>query len=326
LPISEVIADRVEEDANVTIPLVYHPAYNITAFGLERLHPFDGRKYRRIHDALIARGLLLRGDFVRPRPARRFDLLKVHTPAYLQTLNSPEILAGILEVAVVRRLPRWLIDWRILRPMRYATGGTILACRLALKHGIAINLGGGYHHAADSWGGGFCVYADVPLAAKILHQEGKIKRLLVVDLDAHQGNGTAALFHGWDWAFMFDLYERDIFPARKEPEDYSLPVGSGLTGREYLGIVRDTLPKALDAVRPDLVIYNAGSDPFVGDPLAGFRLSRSDLAERDLLVVSSVRERGIPVAMVLSGGYSAESWGIHADAIEGILTRFDLGS
>jgi histone deacetylase 11 len=166
----------------------------------------------------------------------------------------------------------------------------------------------------------------VPLAAMILHQEGKIERLLVVDLDAHQGNGTAAIFHGWDWAFIFDLYERDIFPARKEPEDYPLPVGSGLTGSEYLGIVSDTLPKALDAVRPDLVIYNAGSDPFVGDPLASFRLSRSDLAERDLMVVSFVRERDIPVAMVLSGGYSAESWAIHADAIEGILTRFDASS
>ena len=307
----------------MTIPLVYHPAYNITAFGLERLHPFDSRKYRRIHDALIARGLRRRGDFVRPRPVSQRDLLNLHSPEYLRSLRSPKTLARILEVPIVVTLPGWLVNWRILRPMRFATSGTIQACRLALDHGIAINLGGGYHHAADSWGGGFCVYADVPLAAKILHQEGRIKRLLVVDLDAHQGNGTAALFHGWDWAFMFDLYERDIFPARKEPEDYPLPVGSGLTGREYLGIVRDTLPKALDAVRPDLVIYNAGSDPFVGDPLAGFRLSRSDLAERDLLVVSSVRERGIPVAMVLSGGYSAESWRIHADAIEGILTRFD---
>jgi histone deacetylase 11 len=308
------------------IPLVYHPAYNITAFGLERLHPFDGRKYRRIHDALVDRGLRRRRDFVRPRPISQRELLNLHSPEYLRSLRDPKTLARILEVPIVGRLPGWLVDWRILRPMRFATSGTIQACRLALDHGIAINLSGGYHHAADGWGGGFCVYADVPLAAKILHQEGKVKRLLVVDLDAHQGNGTAAVFHEWDWAFMFDLYERDIFPAHKEPEDYPLPVGSGMTGSEYLEIVRDALPKALDAVRPNLVIYNAGSDPFVGDPLAGFRLSRSDLAERDLLVVSSVREREISVAMVLSGGYSAESWGIHADAIEGILTRFDPAS
>jgi histone deacetylase 11 len=307
----------------VTVPLVYHPAYNITAFGLERLHPFDSRKYRRIHDALTARGLRGRGGFVRPRPVRKLDLLKVHTPEYLQTLRSPQVLAGILEVPVVSRLPKWVIDWRILRPMRYATGGTNLACRLALEHGIAINLGGGYHHAAASWGSGFCVYADAPLAAKTLYDERKVSRVLVVDLDAHQGNGTAAVFQDWAWASILDLYEADLFPVRKEPEDFPLPVPPGLTGSEYLGLLREHLPKAIKAAEPDLVIYNAGSDPFMDDPLARFRLTGEDLAERDLFVVSTVRERGIPVAMVLSGGYSSESWRIHTDAIEGILTRFD---
>jgi acetoin utilization deacetylase AcuC-like enzyme/uracil DNA glycosylase len=307
------------------VPLIYHPSYNITAFGLERLHPFDGRKYRRIRDSLVARGLRRAGDFVRPLSARTADLLRVHTPEYLRSIRSRETLADILEVPIVRRLPVWLIDWRVLAPMRQATGGTILACRMALERGVAINLGGGYHHAAAGWGGGFCAYADVPLAAKILHDEGRVSKVLVVDLDAHQGNGTAAIFQDWPWASIFDLYERDIFPSRKEPEDYPLPVRSRLTGPEYLDIVRDSLPAALDAVGPDLVIYNAGSDPYADDPLAGFLLTRDDLAERDLLVVTLARERGIPVAMVLSGGYSAESWRIHADAIEGILTRFDPG-
>jgi histone deacetylase 11 len=318
-----VTSHRSGEDALVPVPLVYHPAYNITAFGPERLHPFDSRKYRRIHDALIARGLRRRRDFARPRPAGKLDLLKVHTPEYLQTLRSPRVLAGILEVPVVSRQPGWLIDWRILRPMRYATGGTILACRLALEHGIAINLGGGYHHTAAGWGGGFCMYADAPLAAKALHDEGNVSRVLVVDLDAHQGNGTAAVFHDWPWASILDLYEDALFPARKEPEDYPLPVPPGLTGSECLSLLREYLPEAINAAQPSLVIYNAGSDPFVDDPLARFRLTREDLAERDLLVVTTVRERGIPVAMVLSGGYSAESWRIHADAIEGILRRFD---
>ena len=134
-----------------------------------------------------------------------------------------------------------------------------------------------------------------------------------------------SVFHGWPWASILDLYEEDIFPARKEPEDYPLPVRPGLTGVEYLGIVRESLPYVLENDRPDLVIYNAGSDPYVGDPLARLRLTASDLAERDLLVASLVQERSIPLAMVLSGGYSAESWRIHADAIEGILTRYDRG-
>jgi histone deacetylase 11 len=307
------------------IPVVYHPKYNVTAFGLERLHPFDSRKYRRIHDALIAHGLRRPGDFVRPLPVRRQDLLKLHTPEYLSSLRSPRVLAGILEVPIVRRLPAWLLDWRVLDPMRRAAGGTVLACRLALEHGVAINLGGGFHHAAAGWGGGFCVYADIPLAAAILHDEGRVRKVLVVDLDAHQGNGTASAIHGWDWASILDLYEDDLFPVRKEPEDGAIPVPPGLTGAEYLEIVRESLPEALDAVRPDLVIYNAGSDPFMGDPLARLRLTREDLAERDLLVVSMARERSIPVAMVLSGGYSTESWRIHADGIEGILSRFDRG-
>jgi histone deacetylase 11 len=305
------------------IPIVYHPSYNITAFGLERLHPFDSRKYRRIHDALIERGLRRSKDFVRPGKVARRELLEVHTPEYLRSLRNSMTLARILEVPIVRRLPGCVIDWRILRPMRYAVGGTIMACRLALEYGVAINLGGGLHHAAAGWGGGFCVYADVPLALKILHNEGRVGKVLVVDLDAHQGNGTAAVFEGWPWAAIFDLYERDLFPLRKEPEDYPLPVRSGLSGGEYLEIVRESLPGALETVRPDLLVYNAGSDPFVDDPLAGFRLTKSDLAERDLLVVTMARERGIPVAMVLSGGYSGESWKIHADGIEGILVRFD---
>ncbi|MFI5454426.1 MAG: histone deacetylase [Isosphaerales bacterium] len=305
------------------IPLVYHRRYNITAFGLERLHPFDSRKYRRIHDALIARGLRRRRDFVRPGTVSRQDLLKIHTPEYLRSLRSPEMLARILEVPIVRRLPGWMIDWRILSPMRCATGGTILACRLALEHAVAVNLGGGYHHAAGEWGGGFCVYADVPLAAKVLHDEGRVGKVLVVDLDAHQGNGTAAIFQGWPWAFIFDLYEEDLFPFSKEQEDVALPVPSGLTGVEYMDVIHKALPRALDTIRPDLVVYNAGSDPFVDDPLARFRLTISDLAGRDLIVVTMARERGIPVAIVLSGGYSSESWRIHTDGIEGILARFD---
>ena len=266
------------------VPLVYHHRYNITAFGLERLHPFDGRKYRRIHKALVAGGLRSPGDFVRPRPVSRAALLAVHTTEYLRSLRNSATLARILEVPVVRRLPACAIDWRILRPMRYAAGGTVLACRLALEHGVAINLGGGYHHAAAGWGGGFCVYSDAALAAKLLHDEGKVGKVLVVDLDAHQGNGTASAIRDWPWASILDLYERDIFPARKKPEDYPLPVRSGLTGSEYLGIVRDSLPFVLDNDPPDLIIYNAGSDPFEGDPLAGFRLTEGELAERDLLV------------------------------------------
>jgi histone deacetylase 11 len=249
--------------------------------------------------------------------------MKLHDPEYLDSLRKPKVLAHILEVPVIAGLPGWLIDWRILKPMRLATGGTVLACRLALEHGIAINVGGGYHHAAADRGAGFCVYADAPLAAMILHDEGRVQKVMVVDLDAHQGNGTAAVFREWPWASILDVYQESLFPSVKERADYAIPLSAGTTGGAYLDIIRDFLPGALDDVRPDLVIYNAGSDPFAADPLAGLRLTMSDLADRDLLVISLIRERSIPVAMVLSGGYSTDSWRIHVDGIEGILTRFD---
>lgn len=305
------------------IPIIYHPRYNITVFGLERLHPFDGLKYRRIHDALIARGLRQPSDFVRPQPIGRADLERVHTVEYLRSLGRSKVLADILSVPALSHLPSAFINWRVLSPMRYATGGTLLACRLALDHGLAINLAGGYHHASSACGDGFCVYADTPIGAAALHDEGKVQRVLVVDLDAHQGDGTASTIRPWPWASIFDVFEEDLYPMVKQPEDYPIPIPAGTAGREYLEIVDEAFPLALDEAKPDLVIYNAGSDPFVEDPLTRLSLSRADIADRDLMVATHVRERGIPMAMVLSGGYARESWRIHADGIEAILTRFD---
>jgi histone deacetylase 11 len=305
------------------IPVIYHPHYNITALGLERLHPFDSRKHRRIHDALIARGVRKQGDFHQPVPIQQAELSLVHTAEYLRSLEDTTVVAGIIGVPLIAKLPHWFVDWRVLRSMRCQTGGTVLAARLALEHGIGINLGGGYHHAAASWGSGFCVYADIPLAAAILHHEGRVTRVLIVDLDAHHGDGTAATIAPWPWASILDVYEDDLFPRTKQPEDFPIPVPAGLNGAEYLEIVREAVPRAIDDVQPDLVIYNAGSDPFVGDPLTRLCLSQSEVAERDLLVATLTRERQIPLAMALAGGYAAESWRIHTDGIAGILNRFD---
>ncbi len=194
------------------VPLVYSPRYNVTACGLERLHPFDGRKYGRIRDWLIRQGLRQLADFVTPRPCTRADLLRVHTPEYLRSLRDRRVLARILEVPVVRYLPACLIAWRVLRPMRWAVGGTALACCLALERGLAINLGGGFHHASGDRGGGFCAYADAPLALLALKDEGRIGCALVVDTDAHQGGGTADTIQPWPWAHILDLFEADLFP------------------------------------------------------------------------------------------------------------------
>ena len=305
------------------IPLVYTPRYNITAFGLERLHPFDSVKYRRIHAWLIAQGLRTPADFLAPAPATDADLRRVHTPEYLASLRRRDVLARILEVPVVRWLPAWLIRWRVLRPMRYAAGGTMLAARLAREHGLAINLGGGFHHAGPARGHGFCAFADIPLALHALHAEAPLRSALVVDTDAHQGDGVADAVRPWLWAHVLDFFEADIFPWPKVAEDVPVPLPPGTTGAAYLEQLRTALPAALDRYRPELVLYNAGSDVLWSDPLTRLMLTAEELAERDLYVVSEVRGRGVPLAMVLSGGYGPLSWEAHARSIEGIVTRFD---
>ena len=218
------------------IPIIYHPKYNITVFGLERLHPFDGLKYRRIHDALIADGLQEAGRLraAGADPPRRSSRGSTRPNTCARSAGS-KVLAEILGVPVLARLPAAFIDWRVLLPMRYATGGTMLACRLALEHGLAINLAGGYHHAAASWGDGFCVYADIPMAAATLHAEGLHPSACWSSTSTPtRANGTAATIHPWPWASILDVYEDDLFPAIKQPEDFPIPIPAGLAGAEYL--------------------------------------------------------------------------------------------
>ncbi len=210
--------------------------------------------------------------------------------------------------------------------MRWATGGTILACRLALEQGLAINLGGGFHHASAGHGHGFCAFADVPIALADLQRDGKIASALVIDTDAHQGDGTADAIRPWPWAHIVDFYEEDIFPWPKVQEDISVPLRPGTGGTTYLAVVHKTVPQALDRFRPGFVVYNAGSDVLETDPLSRLSLNATEMAERDLFVVTEVRDRGIPLAMVLSGGYGPLSWEAHAHAIEGMLTRLDGAS
>jgi histone deacetylase 11 len=199
--------------------VVYSPHYDITFFGVERLHPFDSRKYVRAWAVLRERfGKALRASHLRPAgPVNDADLRTVHTDLYLDTrLRSPAYLARALEVPQVARAPRWLIDWRVLRPMRWATAGTILAAREALRSGgVVMNLSGGYHHAGSDRGEGFCLYADVGVAVAVLRHDGLLAaddRVLYVDLDAHQGNGVARVFAHDPKVFLFDLYNRDIYP------------------------------------------------------------------------------------------------------------------
>jgi histone deacetylase 11 len=302
--------------------VVYSSRYEIDLGGLESKHAFDIHKYRRMAEALVSGGYLATSDFFVPAEVTPEELLLVHTPAYLETLGNPKAVARYLESKPVGALPQETMDSSILRAFRYSTGGTILAARLAMRCGLGINLGGGYHHAHADHGEGFCVYADIPLAVRALQRQGLARRVLVVDLDVHQGNGDARIFAGDEDVFTFDIHEADIYPQPKAKNDLDLPLRPPVDDARYMSVLAANLPRVLDAHKPELVILQGGVDTYGGDPLAHFGLSAAGIVARDAYVVGQARSRGLPVLYVTGGGYSAEAWRIQYHSIANLLEKF----
>jgi len=314
--------------------IVYDCRYNLGFPGLERLHPFDARKDGRAWRELQRRlGRGLRDIHVAvDRPANRDELLLAHSANYLAQLRRPEVIAAAIELPALARVPAWALRHWVLRPMRWAVRGTILAARSALQRGVALNLGGGFHHAKRDAGDGFCWFADVAIAVRQLRLEDRLaagRRVAYVDLDAHQGNGVCHQFMDDRDVFIFDMYNPSIYPAyddaARDRIDCDLPLPARCRGREYLELLRSRLPGFLDSVarsgEPPLGIYNAGTDVMDGDPLGDLALSAADVLERDLYVVDEFRRRSMPVVMVTSGGYTQESWRLIAASAEQILKR-----
>lgn len=290
------------------LDIVYSDAYQIRLGGLEKLHSFDIRKYDRIYQRLVNEGLLSPDETHVPPPIDDADLLRIHTPAYLNDLRNPAVVAKYLESGPVAVIPAKMSESVLLKPFRVATGGTLIAARLALKHGMAVNLGGGYHHAEPDRGGGFCIFADMPVAIRALQSEGLIRRALVVDLDVHQGNGTAACIAADDDVYTFDMHQGNIYPHPKRQNDRDIALPAGTSDEEFLSILHEELPLAFDAARPDIVFYQAGVDGLASDPLADFAMTIDGMIERDAIVFAEAHHRNIPIVMVLGGGYSAEAW------------------
>ena len=312
----------------VPVRVVYHHRYNIGFFGLERLHPFDARKYGRAWSVLkqeLGSGLLEFHTKV-DRPVSDRELLLVHSQEYLAQLRQSKVIAMTLEMPLFQFAPAWLLRWRVLQPMRWAARGSVLAARAALETGVAVNLSGGYHHAKPTQGEGFCVFSDAALLVRQLRVEGKIQetdRIAYIDLDAHQGNGVCHQFRGDREVFLFDMYNKDIYPKAdyeaRERIDCNVPLAFNCLGGEYLRLLRDKLPGFLDSISKSatvrLAIYNAGTDVFAGDKLGGMCLSADDILERDLFVIRELRKRQIPVVMLLSGGYSRKSYRLVAATV-----------
>ena len=207
---------------------------------------------------------------------------------------------------------------------RRSAGATIAACRSALDEGCGVNLAGGTHHAARDAGVGFCVFNDAAVAARAMQAEGRVGRVVVVDLDVHQGDGTAAILAGDDSVFTFSLHGRRNFPFRKTASDLDVEVDDGTGDGAYLATLATALPRALERAQAGLAIYLAGADPYVGDRLGRLALSKDGLAARDRLVLDALAARGMPVAIAMAGGY-AESIDdivdIHAATVTLALAR-----
>jgi acetoin utilization deacetylase AcuC-like enzyme len=262
-------------------------------------HVFPLQKYRLVYENLLAMGAK-KENFLRPRPAPDEDVLLVHTHRYLRHIKAGSLSAAELKALEMRFSPE-LIRFALL-----SVGGTILAARKALECGLAVHIGGGFHHAFPDHGEGFCLLNDVAVAARKVVEDGLAGRIMIVDCDLHQGNGTAAALAGREEIFTLSIHQMDIYPDEKPKSTLDIPLWAGDGDAKYLAGLRAHIPKVYREFRPHLVIYLAGADPFEKDQLGGLAVTKGGLKERDKLVIENARRLGIPVAVVLAGGYALD--------------------
>jgi acetoin utilization deacetylase AcuC-like enzyme len=287
---------------------VYHPAYQVA---LPPGHPFPMSKYSLLKDLLLAEGIVAADDILQPEPLDDETLELVHTPEYLAKLASSGLSA-----AEQRRLG---LPWSeaLWQRSRLASAGTLMAARAALDRGLAGNLAGGTHHAFADHAEGFCVLNDVAIAIRRLQAERLIGRAAIVDLDVHQGNGTAAIFEADDAVFTFSMHGERNYPLAKMRSNLDVPLKDGVGDAEYLDTLRRHLPTVLDRANADLVFYLAGVDVTAGDRYGKLALTEEGIRLRDRCVIEAVRRRGTPLNIVLGGGYApsrARTAELHAHA------------
>ena len=274
----------------------YHTDYFVP---LPPRHPFPMAKYPLVRQRLLEEGVLRAQDVLLPVEASAGDLALVHAPGYLQKLAS-----GSLEAAEIRRIG---VPWSeaLWRRSKLAVQGTVEAARAALEDGLAGNLAGGTHHAFADHGEGFCVLNDVAVAIRVLQREGRAARALVIDLDVHQGNGTAAIFEDDPDVFTFSMHGERNYPSRKMRSCLDVGLGDGVGDDEYLDLLARHLAEILRNFTPDIVFYLAGVDPACGDRYGRLALSDEGIQMRDRHVLEACLGRRLPAVITLAGGYAA---------------------
>jgi len=289
-------------------------------------HVFPAEKYRRIHDRLLETGMTENEDFLAPQRAEDADILLVHTPEYVRKLKTGTLSPQEEMQLEVPYSPE------LVRAFWLAAGGSILAADHALKDGVAVNIGGGFHHAFPGHGEGFCMIHDVAVAIRRMQRDGKIKTAMTVDCDVHQGNGTAAIFGGAKSAsstlpsagpatlstmgegtaasthsgevFTISLHQENNYPQYKPPSSIDIDLPDGIGDDDYLAWLDNALSSGLRQFQPDLICYIAGADPYREDQLGGLSLTIEGLKSRDELVFRAARAKNIPVMVSYAGGYA----------------------
>lgn len=288
--------------------LIYSDQYDLNLGN----HVFPSIKYRLIKEKVLRDQIVGPQDIVEPPPASEEDIALVHHREYIHKLQ-----AGKLSYLETLRLE---IPYspELVRAVWLSAGGSILAGRLALRDGVAANLGGGFHHAYPDHGEGFCVLNDFAIGIRRLQKDRAIARAMTVDCDVHHGNGTAAIFAGDQTVYTLSIHQENNYPYPKPPSRLDINLRDGVEDAEYLDELGKGLEQALSEFLPDVIYYVAGADPYRDDQLGGLKLSLKGLEQRDRLVFEKARGKNIPVAVTLAGGYARrveDTVEIHANTI-----------
>jgi acetoin utilization deacetylase AcuC-like enzyme len=281
----------------MALPLVHHPDY---VSPLPPDHRFPMPKFGKVYEHLVRSGTAALHQFHFPEKPPRAVIELVHTPSYVEAYFT-----GAIDARAMRRIG---LPWSpsLVNRTVMAVGGTLAAVELALAHGLAANTAGGTHHAFADFGSGFCILNDLAIGARWAQRTLGVGHVLIVDLDVHQGDGTAAIFAGDPSIYTFSMHCGDNFPYRKQTStrDVALPVG--MDDNAYLRVLAEVLPNIVDEFRPDLVLYDAGVDPHRDDRLGKLALTDGGLYRRDHYVIDLCVGRGTPVACVIGGGYDGD--------------------
>ncbi|HNB24932.1 MAG TPA: histone deacetylase [Candidatus Melainabacteria bacterium] len=304
--------------------LVYDPRYNSDLSVLKTTVHFALDRGQRVLDELAERNGITIG-YCHPKPLSKRDLLLVHEEKYLQSLQHPKTwqqIFGLPKAPENNETTRKAIR-KLLAEIRLKAGGTLHAAKHALQSGLAANLGAGYHHAFADHGDGYCSINDVAIAIRKLRAEGLCQKVMIVDVDLHQGNGNAAIFRDDPDVFTFDIHSQEAYPQTKEKSSLDIAISDD-ERHLYQEKLEAGLNQALASFSPDLVFFVQGSDPYVKDIGSGFRylrLTLEQLKKRDKFVIDTCVSRGIPLALVFAGGYGPDVWRVHYNAVQHMMDK-----